>query len=295
MTTTASTYTDRVHRVMDHIRTQLDGDLSLTALASVAGFSPHHFHRIFAAEAGETVAAHVRRARLERAVRLMRAAPSRTLSSIGAEVGFATPSDFSRVFRATYGRPPSAWDRRSRIDARPDVTAEARAIVDPDTLGRPTVVDRPPSRLAVVRVDDPWQGDHVAEGYDRLTSWLDERVVDWRRSRLVGMSWETALTTPLDRLTYDLGIEVGDDVEVTPSTDGLRLVELPAVRAVEVACDSLAATAVAWDLLYREWLPGSGWEPDDLPAMKRFRRPPERIDEAAWQVDCSIALRPLRP
>ncbi|MCP3992452.1 MAG: helix-turn-helix domain-containing protein [Actinomycetia bacterium] len=53
---------------------------------------------------------------MERAVQLMRGSPHRTLSSIAAEVGFATPFDFSRVFRAQFGCSPSIWDRRSRLD-----------------------------------------------------------------------------------------------------------------------------------------------------------------------------------
>ena len=89
-----------IHRVMDHVRRHLADDLSLTRLADVAHFSPHHFHRVFKKETGETVSDFTRRSRLERAVQLMRGSPDRELSSIAAEVGFTTPSEFSRVFKA---------------------------------------------------------------------------------------------------------------------------------------------------------------------------------------------------
>lgn len=42
----------RMARVIRHIHRHLDGDLRLETLASVAAFSPFHFHRQFAAYAG---------------------------------------------------------------------------------------------------------------------------------------------------------------------------------------------------------------------------------------------------
>ena len=50
----ANSYAPRVHEVMDHVRQNLSSDLSLTELAAVAHFSPHHFHRIFKGVTGET-------------------------------------------------------------------------------------------------------------------------------------------------------------------------------------------------------------------------------------------------
>jgi methylphosphotriester-DNA--protein-cysteine methyltransferase len=40
-------YSGRVNRVINHIRTHLETELSLETLAGVASFSPYHFHRIF--------------------------------------------------------------------------------------------------------------------------------------------------------------------------------------------------------------------------------------------------------
>ena len=60
-------YEKRVNRVIDHIRDHLADELSLESLAAIAAFSPFHFHRIFRAMTGETLAAFVQRLRLERA------------------------------------------------------------------------------------------------------------------------------------------------------------------------------------------------------------------------------------
>lgn len=60
-----NTYIYRINQVIDYVRSHLDEELSLQTLASLATFSPFHFHRIFKALTGETVNDFVRRVRLE--------------------------------------------------------------------------------------------------------------------------------------------------------------------------------------------------------------------------------------
>ena len=273
---------------MDHIRGHLDEDLSLPEVAKVASFSPYHFHRIFKGMTGETVASFTRRARLERAVYLMRGSPCRELSSIAVEVGFSTPSEFSRVFRSHYGQAPSQWDRRSRLDDETDFVGDLGEVTDCDAR----IVSRDPCRVMYVRVRDPWRGAHLQDGYARLTARLEERSVAWRSGELLGMSWDSEKATPLDKLVYDLGITVPEEIA---ADDEFGVHELPCAKAVEVHCESLRDTAVAWDYLYRRWLPESRFEPTDMPAIKRFRRVPEVFGAGAWDVDCSIALRDRMP
>lgn len=285
-------YMQRVHRVTDYIRRHLADELTLEKLARHAHFSPFHFHRVFKSVTGETVAAFARRARLERAVYLMRGAPDRTLTSVALDAGFGTPSDFSRVFRSAYGIAPSAWDRRSRLDGKPDFAGDSRESKAKEPQPEARVADYPACIIAYVRVHDPWRGSHLADGYAALTEWLSQVGVPWRSSSLLGVSWDSELATPLERLVYDLGIAVPADLR--PS-ERFGIQAIPDVTAVEVHCTSLPQIALAWDYLYTEWLPASGYEPADLPAIKRFRRTPDVFDQQAWDVDCSIALRPSRP
>ncbi len=284
-------YTRRVNRVMDHVRNNLDGDLSLDALAKVAHFSPYHFHRIFRATTGETLVQFIQRSRLERAAYLMKASPDRELGSIALDVGFSAQSDFSRVFKRRYSIAPSAWDRHSRLDDTgiddfEDSVASARA-EGPEPVAR--VVEHPACRLAYIRMNTPFMGDVLQRGYAELTRWLDERNVDWRTSQLLGMSWDNFETTPLDQVRFDFGFAGSPDI-VADGTIGIQ--ELPAVRAADVHCRGpLSRIAVAWDYLYNEWLPASDYEPDDLPGIKRFRTRPDELGWDQWDVDCSIAIR----
>ena len=61
----------RLARVLVHIHDHLDEDLDLERLAELAAYSPFHWHRIWHATFGETLAATVRRLRLHRASGLL--------------------------------------------------------------------------------------------------------------------------------------------------------------------------------------------------------------------------------
>ncbi len=60
-------YTQRINRVIDYIRENLDRQVKLEELAKVACYSEFHFHRIFGAVSGETLNDFTNRLRLEKA------------------------------------------------------------------------------------------------------------------------------------------------------------------------------------------------------------------------------------
>ena len=225
---TPNAYIARMNRVMDYVRNNLAGDLSVETLARIAYFSPFHFHRAFKAVTGETVAAFVRRARLERAAHLMKASPKRKLTSIALNLGYPSLSELSRAFRREYGTAPSAWDRRSRLDAaklgEPKPGASANAEVPPRIEAR--VVEHEACRLAFVRMRTYFVGDALPEGFSRLTGWLQSHGVDWRHEKMIGMSWDHYVVTPLDQVRYDFGFTVPENLE---GGEDIGIRELPAV------------------------------------------------------------------
>ncbi|MEM6732018.1 MAG: AraC family transcriptional regulator [Myxococcota bacterium] len=284
----------RIDRVMEHVRGHLEHDLSLPQLAKVAGRSPFHFHRLFKAIAGETLTTFVQRARLERAAYLMMTSPNRRLDSIALEVGFGGHSDFSRVFKKHYSLAPSEWDRRSRLDSvsvvedYERIVSEARSAQAPPEL---RVLEQPARTLLAVRVRAPFIGKPVQEGYQRLVRAMEDRAIDWRRRVLVGWSWDNYETTPLEKVHCCLGFVVEESEAV--GDEGVFVERFPRHQAVQARCNGpMLDIAVAWDVLYDEWLPVSAYETDNLPGTKLFVRRP---DETGWEhfdVWCSLAIRP---
>ncbi|MFK5057974.1 helix-turn-helix transcriptional regulator, partial [Klebsiella pneumoniae] len=86
-----------------HIDDHLERPLDLAELADVAHFSAFHFHRLFAAWAGETLGDYVRRRRLEVAALRLATQPRLSVLEAAVSVGFGSGEAFSRAFRARFG------------------------------------------------------------------------------------------------------------------------------------------------------------------------------------------------
>ena len=101
----------RIERVHDYLSGHLDREVDLEHLAGVACFSPFHFHRIYHALQGETVADSVRRMRLHRAA-LDLIDGDVPIARVAARAGYGSQAAFTRAFRSAYGAPPAAWQSR---------------------------------------------------------------------------------------------------------------------------------------------------------------------------------------
>ncbi|MCD8184981.1 MAG: hypothetical protein LUD68_00530 [Rikenellaceae bacterium] len=62
---TQQAYYHSINRVLEHIRENLHERIDLQTLSGIARISPYHFHRIFKATIGESLAGYVQRLRLE--------------------------------------------------------------------------------------------------------------------------------------------------------------------------------------------------------------------------------------
>jgi AraC family transcriptional regulator len=103
-----SEYHVRLQRVSDHIHDHLDEALNLHQLSELACLSPHHWHRIYAAFFGETMAATIKRLRLNRAAGFL-AQSVMPIHKVAERSGFSNVQSFTRTFSDTYGLPPAAY------------------------------------------------------------------------------------------------------------------------------------------------------------------------------------------
>jgi len=98
----------RLKRVMDFIGENLEDDLSLGQLATIAGMSPHYFSEMFRQSTGHSPYQYVLLQRIERAKQRLRTRDCSVLTA-AVEAGFANPSHFARTFRRIVGISPSRF------------------------------------------------------------------------------------------------------------------------------------------------------------------------------------------
>lgn len=293
-------YVERVNRAIDYVVGNLDGDLSLDAVARAACFSPFHFHRVFKSLLGETLGQFVKRQRLERALHVMSRSPGRSLTDVALDCGFASSSDFSRSFKQHFGVPPSGFDlaslrseRRDELDRAHGGAAGAPRFVrlppgeNPDGF-EVRLRDLPPRTVAYIRVFDPFHSfAAVTRAYEELMAWaLRHGVAD---RQWLGYQWDDPDIVALEDCRYDAAVEVDD---VRP--DGLiGRYEFPAMRVAEVTiAGGLELEVRACDWLFETWLPRSGYVPDDLPAFEAWIGRPLAHGLEHFTIACQLPIRP---
>lgn len=94
--------------VLRYIREHINEPLDRETLASVAGFSIPHFHRVFSAHVGESAISYVRRLRLERAGRKLRMGAV-DITEVALAAGYDSHAAFSKAFKQQFGVSPSEF------------------------------------------------------------------------------------------------------------------------------------------------------------------------------------------
>lgn len=303
-------YAARMNRVLDHIQAHLAEPLDLAGLAAVACFSPFHFHRLFSAWTGETLQAHIQRLRLERAAQQLVFDPLKPVTEVALDCGFSGSSPFARAFREAFGMPATAWRKRKIChEARKDGQAEGPANPEPwwsaghgiqpeeDTMATITLdiqvqrLDANP--IAYVRHIGPYMGDEALfrRLFQQLFAWAGPRGLVGPRPELLCLYYDNPHLTPAERHRLDVALVVPEGTRPEGEI-GIKALEggLYAVARTTLVASQFKA---AWNQLMAQWLPGSGYQPDDRPAMERYLNNPDTDPERRFQVELCLPVRPL--
>jgi AraC family transcriptional regulator len=100
----------RLKRVLDYIGANLEGDLSLARLASIACLSRFHFSRAFKAAVGRSPHHYVSAKRLEFAKQLL-GKGDQPLVDIALTLKFSCQANFTRAFHEATGQTPAQYRR----------------------------------------------------------------------------------------------------------------------------------------------------------------------------------------
>lgn len=262
------TYRSRILRVLMHIEEHLDGDLSRDKLASVACFSPFHFHRLFATYTGETLHKYIRRLRLERALHQL-AYSDDSVINIALSAGFETHEAFTRAFRQAFDMSPTEW--RSRVDDRsPFLTLQARPSLTPPPIGdlnMDVCIEKlPAKRIAFLRHIGPYTG--VGEKFQQLMAWAGPKGLFGPQTQVLGIYHDNPEVTDEQKLRSDAAVTAPD--HVTAEGD-VQIGEIAGGDyAIATHKGSYAGLAECYRWLYGVWLPQSGRVPADAPCFERY-------------------------
>ncbi len=273
----AYSYEDRLLRVIAHIHAHPDDDLSLDALADVAALSRFHFHRVFRAVTGRTVAEMVRRIRMDHAAVAL-CYSDRPIAEIAASVGYPDVTSFTRAFADTLGRPPGAYRDAGRY--RPEL---ATLKTGEHKMTHPvTFREMAERRLVALEHFGPY--NETGQVMTELCTTLAARGLMDKVAEAVCIYWDDPDAKPAAELRMHAGFELSEG-EIAPPLEGITL---PAGRyAVMRYTGPFSGLKAAYDAFYGTWLPTSGVEPGDSPCFETYpgvteNTPPEKLVTDMW-------------
>lgn len=278
--TTLDDYRKRILDVLIHIQRHLDEDVSLEALARVAHFAPHHFHRVFRGMVGESVKEHVRRLRLERAAYFLRYS-DRPVTRLAFEAGYETHESFTRAFRAHFGESPSGYRRRrrhpfaseppSRVHYSPEGDLDDFTPTDTGATAMNVELKRiEPIRVAFMRHTGPYKECGIA--WEKLCGWIGRKGLFRPDTRFLGVSYDDPDVTPPEKLRYDACVVVGPDVKPEGEIGVQKIAG--GLYAVTIHKGPYEKFSETYAKLMGEWLPRSGHRLSGTPCFEHYLNDP---------------------
>jgi len=277
---TLTSYAERLGRALRLMAARPDEELPVERLAEAAALSPFHFHRVWTAMMGETVAETRRRIRMQRAAAdLLRG--RQPLPRVARRAGYAGVAAFGRAFRAAHGVAPAAYRARGGIGVLP---------VGHHSEGEDVMYEVSIRPFAGVRVAAMRHvGDYQAIGavFDRLMAWASARGLGGARS--FGVYHDDPASVPEASLRSDACVEVGPDVA---GDEAVTITDILACRAAVLLFKGpYAELERPYRWLYGEWLPASGEEPADRPCFEKYLNDPRSVPPSEWFTAVHLPLR----
>jgi len=266
---------------MAYVYDHLDEEMDLQTLADVAAMSPHHWHRIYHAVRGETIAATVRRLRLQRAA-VDLAQTARTVEAISSRAGYGSVQAFTRAFSDAYGLPPGKYRQEgSHTEFRQGQIEAPRASWRIETRHVPVM-----QMLSIVH-----RGSYIEIGrsFGALFDLAGAQKALPAKIRMIGIFYDDPTAVPEEKLRSRATFETTDMTDAVPPLERIAIEggDYAILRHKGPYADMRAA--YLW--LFGTWLPQSGREAIDAPLFEEYLNSPTDTPPADLLTDVYLPLQ----
>ncbi|PEX83874.1 AraC family transcriptional regulator [Bacillus cereus] len=287
-------YLRRIYKVQDYIESQINDSLSIEELADVAGFSKYHFHRIFKGMMNEPLSRYVNRLKLERATHLLTYRPDMTITDIAYHFGFTDSAVFSRTFKNYYGVSPSNYRNHNSKNCK-DASGTSPYNECKKVRGEVGIVTADNVNVAYIRHVGTYK--ELAIAFPKMI----EKLFHYAAKQNYHVFEDTKVLTIYHdhheftedyHLRTSLCITIPDESALGTSDIGIMVIPSGkyAIGYFEIYQDEYKG---AWDFLYGEWLPNSGYKPRDLYPFEVYKNDPRQYPEHKHIVDIYVPIEPF--
>lgn len=315
-------YIKRINRVIDYLEEHYDHEHDLESLAKISHFSKYHFHRVFKGVIGEPLNKYIQRIRIEKAAHFLKYHHKKSITEIAIDCGFVNSASFSRAFKDHFGLSATEWRNGAHIEFSKNRKGHSKdgnevskfwkdassssAYIDGsknitwkiNMLNRNDVTVEIKNinkiNIAYIRHIGPFKGETEKWGS------LFQKLISWGASRgLINCSDTQYFTVFRDELEITdfskFKADVCISVEAETKADGDIGISHIAAGRYAVAQFEIDANEYeqAWQLIYSEWLPKSGFQPDERCCFERYLNDPKQHPKNKHIIEVYIPVKPI--
>lgn len=260
-------YQLRFHELLNYIDGNLDEELTVDKLSSIACLSKYHFHRQFSSVIGMTAFAYIKQARMKRASYQLVFRTDMRIIDIAVANGYESSEAFSRAFSQAIGQSPSqfrAQPKWSPWHEKYDLFGNLRIqrMKSENCQYKVDIVNFSETKIAVI--------EHL--GPIELIGNTIRTFIEWRKTnglspkvcRTFNIAYDDPAVTEPEKYRCDIGVSVKTNVQ--DNEYGIVTKTIPAGRCAvlrHIGSDDGLRDVVAY--LYSVWLALSGEELRDYP------------------------------
>lgn len=284
-----SEYKIRIDRVIQYIEANLTKNISLAEVAEISFFSAYHFHRIFTAIMGETVNDYIVRRRLEKAINLLIFKEKLSVTQVALDSGFSSSANFSKAVKLHFGFSPSAIRNPEKIKNSKigKISSKYGKEFNPfdlyptritygvmnqtkleDANMKIDVREMDSQRVCTLASARGYEPEAIYEAWDKLIVWATCIGIKKEDQMRFAFAFDNPSVTPTDKCRYDASIVIGDNIKVNQP---FVLSEIPKGKYAVLYFKGVPEETIKAQLsIYSDWLPNSGFEPDNFPMLERY-------------------------
>jgi len=299
-----SEYIYRINSVIDFIDEHLEERINLEKLAEIACFSQFHFHRLFCSMLNETPLDYLNRVRLTKAANMLIASYDKSITQIALSVGFTSSAVFSRSFKNYFGLSPKDYRLNNSKICKQESNTGKNAFnlnhyFDNSNFSNylngvkmnVTIKTMPEFNVAYVANYEGYFVDKINRAWAKLCKWGESNDLINKDTAFLGISFDNPDVTPLEKCRYYACITIPNNLELPK---GIGQLSLPAGKHAVLhfeGTDEDLQKYYKW--LYTEWLPNSGYLPNDAPCYEIYFSTPEQNEQKIFILDICMPIKPL--
>ena len=298
-------YISRINAVQDYIEKNLGSVFSLDELATVSGFSKYHFHRIFTAITNETLYSYITRQRLEKAASFLLHSRKVAITNIALDFGFSDSAVFARTFKRHYGMSASSYRKKSSNSGKAlngsssynegHTLNNGRQYAMKDDV-KVDIIDVSEMTVIYLRHSGSYLelGTVFPQMIEKLFKWgFEHGVMKEGETKLLAIYHDNPEITEDNKRRTSIGITVPDGTKADGQF-GSMTVSAGKYAVGHFIIDKKDGTegySRAWSYMFGEWLPESGYLPDDNPPFEAYVNDPGTHPERKQLIDIYIPVK----